>query len=362
MSARRLVVGEIGLTVLAVVGLRLCEPATAGDRTGRGATPAPAAPARGPATAAVDVAREAPSSGAATGRARAAPQPTTGGATAPPTPASAFPTAVIQVYRASCLQCHDSDGRGEVGRAALPKIPDFTDDRWQSSRSNAELSRSILEGKGKSMPRMKDKLGAVGVMQMVGFVRAFRGGELVVVDESDEPSAPGQPAPAADPGAPRPASPDPPPPDPKELSIREGRRLYQRSCAMCHGADGTGGAARDSLPAIPDFTVPSWHERRSDPQLVLSILDGKGSGMPTFRDKLAREQVRGLVTFVRAFGPPATAHAAPAAPDEFEARFRQLTAEFEDLRRQMRALAPPAPGPSPPATGPRRRPAMAGRP
>src|SRR5262249_37632960 len=77
--------------------------------------------------------------------------------------ARSSPAGPIDVFRASCLECHDSDGRGAAGRDLLPEIPDFTDVRWQASRSDDALSRSILRGKGKSMPRMKDKLGTVDV-------------------------------------------------------------------------------------------------------------------------------------------------------------------------------------------------------
>jgi hypothetical protein len=72
--------------------------------------------------------------------------------------------------------------------------------------------------------------------------------------------------------------------------------------------------------------------------LVVSVLDGKGSAMPPFRDKFSREQVRDLVAFVRSFGPtPRRATRAPS--DDFEARFQKLVAEFEELRRKSEALS-----------------------
>ena len=120
-------------------------------------------------------------------------QPAIDRGSAPGAVAAAPSSAAIQVYRASCLECHDSDGRGEVGRDASPTIPNFTDAKWQASRGDAELSHSILEGKGKSMPKMKNKLGSVQANQMVAFVRAFQGGKQVVEDEPDEPSPPEQP-------------------------------------------------------------------------------------------------------------------------------------------------------------------------
>jgi hypothetical protein len=76
--------------------------------------------------------------------------------------------------------------------------------------------------------------------------------------------------------------------------------------------------------------------------LVVSILDGKGTEMPPFRGKLSREQARELVAFIRGFSPtPAKPARTPA--DDFEARFRKLENELEDLIRQSRALSSSVP-------------------
>jgi mono/diheme cytochrome c family protein len=292
--------------------------------------------------------------------ASAADPPPIPGVSEPAPPVDASP-AVVKVYRASCLKCHDTDGKGEIVRDVNPKVPDFTDAAWHATRSDADLSRSILEGKGKSMPRMRDKVAPIGVGQMVAFVRAFRGGQQVVEESGEEPSPP-EPAPAAvQPAGPAPPAARPAGPGPKELSLGEASRNFQRSCAKCHGNDGRGGEMRDSLPSIPDFTSRAWHEPHSDAQLLVSVLDGKGDGMPPFRDKVSREQARNLVAFVRSFNPSPT-RVQPESPDDFEARFQQLLAEFEDLRRKSQALSadaaptqgtPPRPSTSPPATKPR---------
>jgi len=251
----------------------------------------------------------------------------------------------IQLYRASCLECHDSDGRGGVVRDALPNVPDFTDARWHASRSGAELSRSILEGKGKSMPRMKEKLGSVDVQQMVSFVRAFRGGKQVVDDETDAPAAPEQSTAGTTRTAVRSQSLERSPAAQKDQNNREGSRLFRRFCAMCHGPDGRGTAMRENLPMLPDFTRTAWQEGRSDRQLAVSIFDGRGAKMPSFAGRVSREQARDLVAFIRTFA-PSRARPVSTATDDFETRLRQLNLEFEDLGRQIRALStstPPTP-------------------
>jgi mono/diheme cytochrome c family protein len=267
-----------------------------------------------------------------------------------PAPSTRPSPAVIRVYRESCLQCHDADGKGEIARDVLPKIPDFADAAWQAKRSDADLGHSILEGKGKSMPSMRAKLGSVDVVQMVSFVRGFRGGNQVVEEEE----APAESRPSADP--PTAAEPGPRPaeasrPAPMDPGLAEGRRTFQRSCAACHGGDGRGADARGNFPEIPDFTAADWQRARTDPHLVVSVLDGRGTGMPAFRDKLSREQARGLVAFIRSLG-PSPRRAGPTPSDDFEARFRQLLAEFEDLRAKSRALS--AEGGAAPPPQPRR--------
>ena len=157
------------------------------------------------------------------------------------------------MYRASCLECHDNDGRGGIVRDDLKTIPDFTDAKWHASRNDAELSRSILGGKGKSMPRMKKKLGSVDVKQMVAFVRGFQGGKQVVEDEPGPAVVPPQ-QPVASPSRSQQvplapggvATPD----------VDAAGKLYRRFCARCHEHGGEGVATRASLATIPDFDAP----------------------------------------------------------------------------------------------------------
>jgi mono/diheme cytochrome c family protein/uncharacterized membrane protein len=81
------------------------------------------------------------------------------------------------------------------------------------------------------------------------------------------------------------------------------RRLFKQHCEKCHGADGKGSAARKLMPEIPDFTRAAWQKKRSDAQLLVSILEGKGTAMPPLRDKLTRTQARSLVDHIRTFAP-----------------------------------------------------------
>src|SRR5262249_818471 len=94
----------------------------------------------------------------------------------------------------------------------------------------------------------------------------------------------------------------------------------------CHGADGTGSEARRRQPKIPNFTDPSWQVRRSDAQLLASILNGKGKVMPPWRGTISEEQGRRLVGHVRAFAP----NAASPPQEEHEQHTPAKAEEYEE--------------------------------
>jgi mono/diheme cytochrome c family protein len=94
--------------------------------------------------------------------------------------------------------------------------------------------------------------------------------------------------------------------------------LFQVHCASCHGAEGHGdGPARAPVMQLPDFTSAEWQASRSDTELAQAIARGRGM-MPPFGDRIAEENIEGLVERVRAFAPKTEAEPAEAAPTEAE--------------------------------------------
>jgi mono/diheme cytochrome c family protein len=77
--------------------------------------------------------------------------------------------------------------------------------------------------------------------------------------------------------------------------------FYGQQCKKCHGGDGAGTDGRTTFPDIPDFTSKSWHKERTDAQLEVSILEGKGNAMPPFSQKLGEEEAKSLRKLVRRF-------------------------------------------------------------
>jgi mono/diheme cytochrome c family protein/uncharacterized membrane protein len=255
------------------------------------------------------------------------------------------------LYRLHCVKCHGADGTGRGVRDSLPRIPDFTDASWQAGRSDAQLLASILDGKGTAMPPVRGKISEEQARGLIAYIKSFapitgkssqkrqegpaqfgeryrrlqehldrlqeqfrkiseksRSSAPTRLPESQQPQGTQPPVPAKG-DIPRPVVPAPA----QTSAVRE---LFAKHCVRCHGKEGTGSPARGRLPQIPDFTEASWQARRSDAQLLASILDGKGKGMPPGRGKITEEQARNLMAFVRAF-----ARAEEKSPQEQQREF-----------------------------------------
>jgi mono/diheme cytochrome c family protein/uncharacterized membrane protein len=202
-------------------------------------------------------------------------------------------------------------------RRQFPAIPDFTRRSWQKRQADAELVQSILDGKEYTMPPFGEKLSEKQARELVAYVRTFgpkpAGGEQQSARDFDkrfrqleaemtrlqrESQRAAAPSPRrASRQATRLAAGGPAGSEGGAVS-----RLYRQHCQKCHGADGTGSPARARLPRLPDFTDTRWQRRRTDARLLASVLDGKGSQMPAFEEKINDDQARELVATVRGFG------------------------------------------------------------
>ncbi|HWY87990.1 MAG TPA: cytochrome c, partial [Gemmataceae bacterium] len=121
--------------------------------------------------------------------------------------------------------------------------------------------------------------------------------------------------------------------------LRSAGVLFREYCIVCHGPDGTGAAAmRPALPTLPDFTKIAFRDQHSDPQILISILDGKGTLMPANRGRLNESQARDLVAYIRALAPHGAAGSPSLAPNEFQTQFEQLQQQWDALEREIRAL------------------------
>jgi hypothetical protein len=80
---------------------------------------------------------------------------------------------VMGLFNRYCIRCHGPDGRGNWD---IPGIPDFTNARWQASRSDGQIARIILEGRGAVMPPFRGALSLEEAWAMARYLRTFQPG------------------------------------------------------------------------------------------------------------------------------------------------------------------------------------------
>jgi mono/diheme cytochrome c family protein len=72
------------------------------------------------------------------------------------------------------------------------------------------------------------------------------------------------------------------------------KAFYQRSCAACHGQDGSGRSAAGQKLGGRPLNDPKWQAHEKDSELVKSILKGEGS-MPAYESQLTEQEALKLV-------------------------------------------------------------------
>jgi mono/diheme cytochrome c family protein len=74
------------------------------------------------------------------------------------------------LYKSKCAACHGPDGTGNVAMGKTLGVTDLTSGDVQK-QTDAQLTDSIANGKGKKMPAYKSKLTDDQIKGLVGFIR-----------------------------------------------------------------------------------------------------------------------------------------------------------------------------------------------
>lgn len=87
-------------------------------------------------------------------------------------------------------------------------------------------------------------------------------------------------------------------------NLREGKMLYERNCAACHGPTGLGdGPAAPGLnPPPPNIAAAAKLPMATDAYLYWTIADGGaplGTAMPAFKSALKEDQIWQIITYLR---------------------------------------------------------------
>jgi len=74
------------------------------------------------------------------------------------------------LYKSKCAACHAADGSGNVPMGKTLGVTDLTSGDVQK-QTDAQLTDSITNGKGKKMPAYKGKLTDDQIKGLVGYLR-----------------------------------------------------------------------------------------------------------------------------------------------------------------------------------------------
>jgi len=93
-------------------------------------------------------------------------------------------------------------------------------------------------------------------------------------------------------------------------SLANGKRLYDRLCAECHGPTGHGDGetskklAATGEPKAPNLADDKWDHGSTDGEIFVDIRDGLGSTMKGLigRPRIGSEDIWHLVNYVRSLG------------------------------------------------------------
>ena len=104
----------------------------------------------------------------------------------------------------------------------------------------------------------------------------------------------------------------PPPP----IALQQGRALYERHCADCHGPEGRGdGKQAISLSPRPGNLVSAQTSAKSDQDLLKIIANGRPrTAMSAWSEQLTVDEQRAVLAYIRSLV-KFTRSATPPPPD-----------------------------------------------
>lgn len=87
-------------------------------------------------------------------------------------------------------------------------------------------------------------------------------------------------------------------------ALYQGRQLYEKNCASCHGKTGNGDtpAGKALNPPAADFTDEIWKHGKTDGEIFHVISEGvQGTGMASWKKTLKEEEIWKVVNYIKCF-------------------------------------------------------------
>ena len=180
-----------------------------------------------------------------------------------------------ELYARNCAACHGSEGSGGVGVPLA--LPDF-----QYGVTDLFLKRTIRFGRpGRVMPAFPE-LNDAEVNAIIKHIRSWAPGKPTAFPQH---KVKGDPA--------------------------KGKQLFDKYCAACHGANGTGGKGTGvtfsrprNLPIIaPALNNKGFLASASDQLIKAALMNGReGTPMVSFlKQGLSEKDIDNIVSYVRSF-------------------------------------------------------------
>lgn len=79
-------------------------------------------------------------------------------------------------------------------------------------------------------------------------------------------------------------------PQGSDQSIFEGRKVWTTFCSSCHGPSGNGGRG----PSVQEI-----EKKYVNPEDVLLIISKGRNGMPAFEERLSKEEIESVYSYIR---------------------------------------------------------------
>ncbi len=80
------------------------------------------------------------------------------------------------------------------------------------------------------------------------------------------------------------------------LAEGDGKALYDKKCALCHGKDGV---AKKMATGSANLNDPEWQKTATLESIEKEIVEGKGK-MPKFQEKLSADEIQSISEYVKA--------------------------------------------------------------
>ena len=81
-------------------------------------------------------------------------------------------------------------------------------------------------------------------------------------------------------------------------AAEDGKPLFERKCAMCHGKDGV---AKPMAKGSGNFNDPKW-QGANPAETIEKVISGGKEKMKGYKDQLTPEQIRALAAYIKTLG------------------------------------------------------------